>query len=67
MLFSPTVFASSSHRRSYFTAASLKAFQVALVKPVASLKYSVTSIQAESEPELPEVFDYEQLREDYGW
>ena len=27
----------------------------------------VTSIQAESEPELPEVFDYEQLREDYGW
>ncbi|MEP0802780.1 Mu transposase C-terminal domain-containing protein [Funiculus sociatus] len=27
----------------------------------------VTSIQSEAEPEMPEVFDYEQMREDYGW
>lgn len=27
----------------------------------------VVSVQAESKPEMPEVFDYEQLREDYGW
>lgn len=34
-------FTSSSYRGSYFTVSSLKAFQVALVKPVASLKYTV--------------------------
>lgn len=27
----------------------------------------VVSIDAEPEPEMPEVFDYEQMREDYGW
>ncbi|MEP0880966.1 Mu transposase C-terminal domain-containing protein [Trichocoleus sp. ST-U3] len=27
----------------------------------------VTSIQSEAEPEMPEVFDYEQMREEYDW
>ena len=27
----------------------------------------VVSNHSESEPEMPEVFDYEQMREDYGW
>ena len=26
-----------------------------------------TSIPNQAEPEMPEVFDYEQMREDYGW
>jgi hypothetical protein len=34
----------SSHRRRYFTAGTLKAFRVALVKPVAYLRYSVTTV-----------------------
>jgi putative transposase len=27
----------------------------------------VASVESSSEPDMPEVFDYEQMREDYGW
>ena len=27
----------------------------------------VVSVETASEPDMPEVFDYEQMREDYGW
>jgi putative transposase len=27
----------------------------------------VVSNNSEAEPEMPSVFDYEQMREDYGW
>jgi hypothetical protein len=37
LLYPPTDFGRSSHRGSYFTAGTLKAVQVALVKPVAYL------------------------------
>jgi hypothetical protein len=43
MTFSPTDVGSPSHRRSYFTPATLKAVQVTLVKPVAYLRISVNA------------------------
>jgi putative transposase len=27
----------------------------------------VASVESEAEQQMPEVFDYEQMREDYGW
>jgi putative transposase len=27
----------------------------------------IESVETASEPDMPEVFDYEQMREDYGW
>lgn len=41
-----------------------KAKQPVFVEPEAE---EVVSNHSEAEPEMPEVFDYEQMREDYGW
>jgi putative transposase len=30
-------------------------------------KIEVASVESASLPDMPEVFDYEQMREDYGW
>ena len=35
--------------------------------PVEPEEIEVASIRNEAEPEMPEVFDYDQMREDYGW
>ncbi|NJL43099.1 MAG: hypothetical protein HC935_06675 [Pseudanabaena sp. SU_2_4] len=45
MLFPPTDIGSSGHRRSYFTPGTLKAVRVTLVKPVASLRCSVRTLE----------------------
>jgi putative transposase len=42
-----------------------KAKQPIRVEPEEQVE--VASIDAQTEPEMPEVFDYEQMREDYGW
>jgi putative transposase len=34
---------------------------------VESEEIEVVSVETASEPDMPEVFDYEQMREDYGW
>ena len=35
--------------------------------PVEAEEIEVASVESASEPDMPEVFDYEQMREDYGW
>ncbi|WP_228061785.1 Mu transposase C-terminal domain-containing protein [[Phormidium] sp. LEGE 05292] len=35
--------------------------------PVEPEEIEVASVPNEAEPEMPEVFDYDQMREDYGW
>lgn len=42
-----------------------KSKQLIPVEPEESVE--AVSIDSEPEPEMPEVFDYEQMREDYGW
>lgn len=42
-----------------------KAKKPAPVEPEEEIE--VASVESVSEPEMPEVFDYEQMREDYGW
>lgn len=41
--------------------------QVKQPLPVEPEEIEVVSVQNEAEPEMPEVFDYDQMREDYGW
>jgi putative transposase len=35
--------------------------------PVEPEEIAEVSVPNEAEPEMPEVFDYDQMREDYGW
>lgn len=42
-----------------------KAKQPVPVEPVEGIE--VASVKSSQEPDMPEVFDYEQMREDYGW
>jgi len=44
-------------------AAIQRAKKPLLVEPEAEVVF----IESQSEPEMPEVFDYEQMRDDYGW
>ncbi len=41
-----------------------KAKKPVIVEPE---EIEVASVESASEPDMPEVFDYEQMREDYGW
>jgi putative transposase len=42
-----------------------KAKKPVLVEPLEEIE--AVSVETQVEPEMPEVFDYEQMREDYGW
>ncbi|MCM0593172.1 MAG: Mu transposase C-terminal domain-containing protein [Gloeotrichia echinulata DVL01] len=44
---------------------SRTAKKTVIVEPVEEIE--VASVESASEPDMPEVFDYEQMREDYGW
>jgi putative transposase len=41
--------------------------QIKQLPPVELEEIDTVSVGTETEPEMPEVFDYEQMREDYGW
>lgn len=44
-----------------------KAKKILPVKPEKEIQIELASIESLPEPEMPEVFDYEQMQEDYGW
>ncbi len=61
----PTQKKTKKERQKLEQAEVKKAKQLIPVEPEESVE--VVSIDSETEPDMPEVFDYEQMREDYGW